>query len=162
MSNSTSPYGGRSASSSTSLASSSRTSPASPTAQPAANPSRSSWLYAGHSHRRLESKSAPHGDCLFCDRSLDISERLSPLQRSLPIAYSGQPQHRHVPHIYADEEIHALLDATTGLRPRDGLRARSVGTYLSLMLCTGMSPQEPLRLTRADVDFHSHTITVRQ
>jgi integrase len=74
----------------------------------------------------------------------------------------GSAQHRHIPHIYTDEEIRTLLHAATRLRPRDGLRARSFRAYLGLLLCTGMRPPEPLRLIRADVDFHRHTITVRQ
>ncbi len=74
----------------------------------------------------------------------------------------GPAQHRYIPHIYMDQEISALLQASSGLRPRGGLRARSVGTYLRLLFCTGMRPAEPLRLTCADVDFQSHTLTVRQ
>ena len=74
----------------------------------------------------------------------------------------GPAQHRYVPHIYTDQEIAALLEVSSRLRPRGGLRALSVGTYLRLLLCTGMRPPEPLRLTRTDADFQSSTLTVRQ
>lgn len=87
---------------------------------------------------------------------------IEPATEIPPNRILGPAQYRHVPHIYTDQEIRDLLDAASELRPPGGLRARSVRTYLSLMLCTGMRPQEPLRLTRADVDFQSHTITVRQ
>lgn len=79
-----------------------------------------------------------------------------------PKGILGPAQHRHIPHIYSDQEVHALLEAANELRPRDGLRPRSVRTYLSLLLCTGMRPPEPLRLTGDDVDFSNHTITIRE
>ncbi len=87
---------------------------------------------------------------------------VEPLTEVPPNGILGPAQRRQVPHIYTDEEIRALLHAASGLRPRGGLRARSAGTYLSLLLSTGMRPPEPLRLTCADVDFQSHTLTVRQ
>ena len=87
---------------------------------------------------------------------------IDPATEIPPHRILGPAQYRHIPHIYTDEEIRALLDAAADLRPQGGLRARSVRTYLSLLLCTGMRPPEPLRLTRTDVDFPSHTITVRQ
>jgi integrase len=87
---------------------------------------------------------------------------IDPATEIPPNRILGPAQYRQVPHIYTDEEIRALFDATSRLRPRSGLRAQSVRTYLSLMLCTGMRPQEPLRLIREDVNFQSHTITVRQ
>src|ERR1700738_3127649 len=86
---------------------------------------------------------------------------LEPLTEIPPNRILGPAQYRHIPHIYTDEEIHTLLEANSSLRPRPGLRARSVGTYLRLLYCTGMRPPEPLRLTHADVDFPSHTLTVR-
>ena len=55
--------------------------------------------------------------------------------------------------------MRTLLEAASSLRPRGGLRARSFGTYLRLLSCTGMRPAEPLRLTCADVDFQSDTLT---
>lgn len=87
---------------------------------------------------------------------------LEPQTEIPPHRILGPAQHRYVPHIYTDQEIAALLEVSFRLRPRGGLRALSVGTYLRLLLCTGMRPPEPLRLTRADVDFQSSTLTVRQ
>jgi len=74
----------------------------------------------------------------------------------------GPAQYRHIPHIYTEKEIRSLLDATASLCPRKGLRALSVQTYIGLMACTGLRPQEPLRLTRADVDLPSHSLIVRE
>jgi integrase len=85
-----------------------------------------------------------------------------PLTQPLPNRLLGPAQYRHIPHIFSDAEILALLNATSGLRPQGGLRARSVQTYLGLLACTGMRPREPLRLTRADVDLEANALTVRQ
>ena len=79
-----------------------------------------------------------------------------------PLRLLGPAQHRYIPHIYTDQEISALLQASSKRRPQGGLRAQSVGTYLRLLFCTGMRPAEPLRLTGADLDFQSHTLPVRQ
>jgi len=87
---------------------------------------------------------------------------LEPLTEIPPNRILGPAQYRHIPHIYTDREIRTLLEAAFSLRPRGGLRARSFGTYLRLLSCTGMRPAEPLRLTCADVDFQSDTLTVRQ
>ena len=84
---------------------------------------------------------------------------LEPLTEIPPNRILGPAQYRHIPHIYTDREIRTLLEAAFSLRPRGGLRARSFGTYLRLLSCTGMRPAEPLRLTCADVDFQSDTLT---
>jgi len=87
---------------------------------------------------------------------------VQPLTEPLPNRLLGPAQYRYIPHIFSDAEILALLNATSGLRPHGGLRARSVQTYLGLLACTGMRPREPLRLTRADVDLEANVLTVRQ
>ena len=87
---------------------------------------------------------------------------VEPRTEALPNRLLGPAQYRYIPHVYTDAEIQALLDAATDLRPRAGLRAQSVLTYLGLLACTGMRPREPLRLTRADVDLQANVLTVRQ
>jgi len=87
---------------------------------------------------------------------------VEPLTEPLPNRLLGPAQYRYIPYIFTDAEILALLNAASGLRPRGGLRARSVQTYLGLLACTGMRPREPLLLTRADVDLEAHVLTVRQ
>lgn len=87
---------------------------------------------------------------------------LDPLTEVAPKGILGPAQRRCVPHVYNDQQVHDLLEATNGLRPRDGLRPRTVRSYLSLLACTGMRPPEPLRLTRDDIDFSTHTITIRE
>lgn len=87
---------------------------------------------------------------------------IEPLTEIPPKGILGRAQQRRAPHIYTDQQLHDLLEATGGLRPCGGLRPRSVRVYLSLLACTGMRPPEPLRLTRDDVDFQTHVITVRE
>jgi len=87
---------------------------------------------------------------------------VEPFTEVLPNRLLGPAQYRYIPHVYTAAEIQALLDAATDLRPRAGLRAQSVLTYLGLLACTGMRPREPLRLTRADVDLQAKVLTVRQ
>jgi integrase len=87
---------------------------------------------------------------------------VEPLAEALPNRLLGPAQYRYLPHIYTHAEIQELLEAAAGLSPCGGLRARSVQTYLGLLACTGMRPQEPLRLTRADVDLPANVLTVRQ
>ena len=88
-------------------------------------------------------------------------QTIEPLTEVPPNRILGRAQYRHIPHIYTHEEIRSLLEAAADLRPQGGLRARSFRTYLNLLLCTGMRPPEPLRLTRADVDVQAHTVTGR-
>jgi integrase len=87
---------------------------------------------------------------------------VEPLTEVLPNRLLGPAQYRYIPHVYTDAEIQTLLDAATGLRPREGLRAPSLLTYLGLLACTGMRPREPLRLTSTDVDLQTNILTVRQ
>ena len=87
---------------------------------------------------------------------------IEPRTEVLPNRLLGPAQYRYIPHVYTDAEIQALLKAATELRPRTGLRAQSVLTYLGLLACTGMRPREPLLLNRDDVDLQANVITVRQ
>ena len=63
---------------------------------------------------------------------------VEPRTEALPNRLLGPAQYRYIPHVYTDAEIQALLDAATDLRPRAGLRAQTVLTYLGLLACTGM------------------------
>src|SRR4051812_42038807 len=87
---------------------------------------------------------------------------VEPVTEVLPKRLLGPAQYRYIPHIYTDVEIQALLEEAASLSSPGGLRARTVQTYLGLLACTGMRPQEPLRLTRADVDLPANVLTVRQ
>lgn len=79
-----------------------------------------------------------------------------------PKGILGPAQHRRVPHIYTEQQIRDLMDAALRLRPSGGLRPLAMRTYLGLLSCTGMRPQEPLHLTRQDVDLRTNTLAVRE
>ena len=73
----------------------------------------------------------------------------------------GSTGHRTPPHIYSDEEIQALLDATATLAPTRGLRPCCYETLFGLMACTGLRISEALALKCGDVDLVEGVLTVR-
>lgn len=64
----------------------------------------------------------------------------------LPTSYS-----RVTPYLFADEEIHQLMLATTSLAPT--LRAQTYATLIGLLSVTGLRVGEAIRLDRNDVDY---------
>lgn len=78
-----------------------------------------------------------------------------------PIRLFGEAHQRKVPHIFNDEEIHALLDACGNLHPAGGLRGLSCRTIIGLLWATGMRISEVTNLTCGDVDLEAGLIEVR-
>ncbi|HQC97825.1 MAG TPA: tyrosine-type recombinase/integrase [Aquabacterium sp.] len=74
----------------------------------------------------------------------------------------GRGHRRLVPHIYTDEEVVQLLQATCRLTPRNGLRALTYRTLFGLIAAAGLRLSEALNLTNGDVDLAAGSITVRQ
>jgi integrase len=66
---------------------------------------------------------------------------------------------RRAPYIYRDDEICALMDAASTLRPP--LRAATFRTLIGLLACTGLRIGEALALDRNDVDLTAGLLTVR-
>ena len=116
------------------------------------------WAQSSTSHKKVTAARR----LLLLQPFVRYLRTVEPLTEPLPNRVLGPAQYRHIPHIFSNEEILALLAATSGLRPLGGLRAQSVQTYLGLLACTGMRPQEPLGLARADVDLEAKVLTVRQ
>jgi integrase len=73
----------------------------------------------------------------------------------------GPTGHRTPPHVYSDQEIADLLQATAGLAPAGGLRPRCYATLFGLLACTGMRICEALALACGDVDLAGGMLTVR-
>lgn len=72
------------------------------------------------------------------------------------------PAHRRlVPHIYTDEELRSLLDATDLLGPPSRLRPATCRTVFGLLAATGLRISEALKLTRADVDLETGVLDIR-
>lgn len=72
------------------------------------------------------------------------------------------PAHRRlVPHIYSDEELRTLLDATVHLGSQGSLRPATCRTLFGLLAATGLRISEAIKLTRADVDLDVGVLDVR-
>ena len=162
MSRPTFPCVVRSASNSTSPATSSRPLRGSPTVKPLVSPLQSNWPSDGRQSSSTGKQVTAARRLLLLQPFVRYLRTATPLTESLPNRLLGPAQYRYIPHIFSDAEILALLNATSDLRPRGGLRARTVQTYLGLLACTGMRPREPLRLARADVDLEANVLTVHQ
>lgn len=79
-----------------------------------------------------------------------------------PAGMLGRGHRRLMPHIYTDQEVVELLQATQRLTPRDGLRPLTYRTLFGLIAAAGLRLSEALKLTLADVDLAAGAITIRQ
>jgi integrase len=80
----------------------------------------------------------------------------------VPRAFFGPAHRRLVPHIYTEQEIAELLQATDDLLPTDGLRPKTYRTLFGLLAATGLRISEALHLQPQDVDLARGMLTVRQ
>ena len=67
--------------------------------------------------------------------------------------------HRAIPYLYSEEEILALMDATSCLR--FSLRQATYRTLIGLLALTGMRVGEAIRLDRDDLDLRQGVLRVR-
>jgi integrase/recombinase XerD len=88
-------------------------------------------------------------------------QRFDPDAEIPPLGLFGRTCRRLVPHIYTEQEITDLLDATTKLCPRDGLRPLTYRTVFALLASCGLRIGEVIRLTRADVDLDREVLSIR-
>lgn len=77
-----------------------------------------------------------------------------------PLGLFGRTQRRLVPHIYTEQELAELLEATSKLHARDGLRPLTYRTLYGLLACCGLRIGEAIRLTRTDVDLDSGVLSI--
>ena len=80
----------------------------------------------------------------------------------VPRSYFGPAHRRLVPHIYKEQEIVALMQATDNLQPTDGLRPKTYRALFGLLAATGLRISEALHLQTQDVDWVQGILTVRQ
>ncbi len=80
----------------------------------------------------------------------------------VPRRFFGPPHRRLAPHIYHEQEIRALLDATDDLLPVGGLRPLTYHTLFGLIAATGLRISEALHLTPQDVNLDCSILTVRE
>ncbi len=79
-----------------------------------------------------------------------------------PKGLLGSSKRRLSPHIYSDEEITALLQAASLLKPANGLQPHTYTTLFGLLLSTGLRISEALNLSRGNIDLKTDIITVVQ
>ena len=79
-----------------------------------------------------------------------------------PRGFFGSTHQRLVPHIYTDQEIAALLQATDDLVPTNGLRPVTYRTLFGLLAATGLRISEALHLRPEDVDLSQGVLMVHQ
>lgn len=79
-----------------------------------------------------------------------------------PHGILGRGHRRLVPHIYTHQEIEQLLQTSSRLTPRGGLRPLTYRTLFGLIAAAGLRLSEALKLTVGDVDLAAGTIAVRQ
>ena len=80
----------------------------------------------------------------------------------VPRRFFGPAHRRLVPHIYSEEEIVALLNATDDLRPTGGLRPLTYRTLFGLLAATGLRISEGLHLTQQDMNWRRGMLTIRE
>lgn len=87
-------------------------------------------------------------------------QRFDPDGEIPPIGLFGRTRRRLVPHIYTEQELTELLDATSKLRPTDGLRPLTYRTIYGLLASCGLRIGEAIRLTRTDVDLDCGVLAI--
>lgn len=83
------------------------------------------------------------------------------LRHEVPSPYrGGLGKNRPKPHIYSEEEIAALLDASSSLSSPCGVRRVTYPVLWSLLYVTGLRIGEALAVDVADIDFKDATIRI--
>lgn len=87
-------------------------------------------------------------------------QRFDPDGEIPPMGLFGRTRRRLVPHIFTEQELTELLDATSKLRPTDGLRPLTYRTIYGLLASCGLRIGEAIRLTRTDVDLDCGVLAI--
>ena len=87
--------------------------------------------------------------------------QFEPASEIPPQGFLGRGHRRLVPHIYTNQEVVQLLQATDRLTPHGALRPLSYRTLFGLIAAVGLRLSEALNLTIGDVDLAAGAVTVR-
>jgi integrase len=79
-----------------------------------------------------------------------------------PAGLFGPSHRRLVPHIYTEQELIRLLEASNALTPQDGLRPATCRTIFGLLASSGLRISEAVHLRRQDFDSRSHVLRIRE
>jgi len=85
---------------------------------------------------------------------------VDPAHEIPPADALGRRIRRSVPYLYTEQEISALMAATSRLRGQ--LRQTTYRTLIGLLAVTGMRVGEAIRLDRCDLDVGNGLLTVRE
>lgn len=85
---------------------------------------------------------------------------LDPAHELPPADLLPRRPRRATPYLYSDQELAALIAATSGLRSE--LRQATYRTLIGLLAVTGMRVGEAIRLDRDDLDLQHGVLTVRE
>jgi integrase len=89
--------------------------------------------------------------------------RFDPATEIPPFGLFGPEGGRRLtPHIYTDQEVHALIEAASALPPAGGLRGVCCATIFGLIAATGLRTGEATALTRSDVYLKQGVLHIRQ
>ncbi|MGJ7538619.1 MULTISPECIES: tyrosine-type recombinase/integrase [unclassified Variovorax] len=88
--------------------------------------------------------------------------QFEPASEIPPQGILGRGHRRLVPHIYTDQEVTQLLQATNRLNPHGGLRPLAYRTLFGLIAAVGLRLSEALNLAVGDVDLVAGAVTVRK
>jgi integrase len=102
--------------------------------------------------RRIEVLRSFAHYCLMFDPKTEIP----------PVRLFGPGHRRLTPHIYTEQEIRALLAASTRLSPANGLRPITCATIFGLLSATGLRTSEASALRRQDVDLQRGILHIQQ
>ncbi len=88
--------------------------------------------------------------------------RFDPTTEIPPRELFGPAHRRLIPHIYTDEEICMLMEASVHLTPPNGLRPATCHTVFGLLASSGLRISEAVNLTHTDVDLDVGILTIRE
>jgi integrase len=86
---------------------------------------------------------------------------IDPATEVPPVGFLSRIPRRKPPHIYSEDEIHALMRQAGQLLPHGGLSPVTYVAFLSLLFSTGLRMSEACNLTCSDVDLERGLLTIR-
>ena len=103
-----------------------------------------------------------------CNRFSVVKQLCVYLAQHEPKSYVPEPirykknHTKHTPYIFSKEEVRALLESTTTLRPVNSLRPYTTRILLGLLYTTGIRIGEDFSLNLADFLYQNRTLHIRE
>ena len=116
------------------------------------------WVQLSADYSRLYQ--AKRLELIRCFAKYEVITR--PLTEIPPKGIFGHAHIRTQPYIYTKKEIICLMEKAGNLIPVEGLRPRTVSTFIGLLASTGLRVCEALKLDRNDIDYDKKIIYIRE